>query len=76
VLYGSVPDLVTPERRARAFSVFYTGSIGSGAIAPALFGIIGDLMGVTAALVVVAGVVLFTLPLSLILKSSLPAGRG
>ena len=31
VLYGSVPDLVTAERRARAFSIFYTGTIGSGA---------------------------------------------
>ncbi len=34
VLYGSVPLLVTPEERTRAFSVFYTGTIGSGAIAP------------------------------------------
>ena len=68
VLYGSVPDLVTPERRARAFSIFYTGSIGAGALAPALFGIVGDLLGVTAALVVVACVVLLTLPLALILK--------
>ena len=45
VLYGSVPDLVAPERRARAFSIFYTGSIGAGALAPALFGIVGDLAG-------------------------------
>ena len=72
VLYGSVPDLVTPERRARAFSVFYTGSIGAGAIAPALFGVVGDLLGVTAALVGIAGVVLLTLPLALILKPALP----
>ncbi len=43
VLYGSVPDLVAPERRARAFSIFYTGSIGAGALAPALFGIVGDI---------------------------------
>ena len=42
VLYGSVPDLVTPERRARAFSIFYTGTIGSGAVAPALYGVVGD----------------------------------
>ena len=73
VLYGSVPDLVAPERRARAFSIFYTGSIGAGALAPPLFGIVGDLVGVTAALVVVACVVLLTLPLALILKPALPA---
>ena len=74
VLYGTVPDLVAPERRARAFSIFYTGSIGAGALAPALFGIVGDWLGVTAALAVVACVVLLTLPLALILKPLLPAG--
>lgn len=72
VLYGSVPDLVAPERRARAFSIFYTGSIGAGALAPPLFGIVGDLLGVSAALVVVACVALLTLPLALILKPVLP----
>ncbi len=73
VLYGTVPDLVAPERRARAFSIFYTGSIGAGALAPALFGVVGDWLGVTAALAVVACVVLLTLPLALILKPLLPA---
>ena len=55
VLYGSVPDLVAPERRARAFSVFYTGTIGAGAVAPAIYGVIGDALGVSTALIVVAG---------------------
>jgi MFS family permease len=73
VLYGSVPVLVTPERRARAFSVFYTGTIGSGAIAPAIYGVVGDQLGVPAALIVIAAVVLLTLPLSLALKPALPA---
>ena len=73
VLYGSVPDLVTPQRRTRAFSIFYTGSIGAGALAPALFGIIGDSVGINAALVVVACMVLLTLPLALVLKPFLPA---
>ena len=36
VLYGSVPDLVDPARRTRALSVFYTGTIGAGALAPAI----------------------------------------
>jgi MFS family permease len=74
VLYGSVPDLVSPERRARAFSIFYTGTIGAGALAPALYGIVGDLLGPPAALRVVAGVVTLTLPLSLVLRPAL-AGR-
>jgi len=68
VLYGSVPDLVAPERRARAFSVFYTGTIGAGALAPALYGVAGDALGVSTTLLVVAAIVLLTLPLSLVLK--------
>jgi MFS transporter, FSR family, fosmidomycin resistance protein len=66
VLYGSVPDLVVPERRARAFSVFYTGTIGAGAVAPAIYGVVGDALGVSTAVMVVAGIVLLTLPLSLV----------
>jgi MFS family permease len=73
VLYGSVPDLVAPDRRARAFSIFYTGTIGAGALAPALYGAVGDLLGVPAALLLVAGIVLLTLPLSLVLRPALPA---
>jgi MFS transporter, FSR family, fosmidomycin resistance protein len=71
VLYGSVPKLVTPEGRARAFGVFYTGTIGSGALAPAAFGILGDALGVPTALSAVAAVVLLALPLSLLLRPAL-----
>jgi len=71
VLYGSVPLLVTPESRTRAFSIFYTGTIGSGALAPSLYGFAGDILGVPLALVLVAGIVLTTLPLVLALKSRL-----
>src|SRR5207253_5688467 len=73
VLYGSVPLLVTPENRTRAFSVFYTGTIGSGAIAPAIYGVVGDNFGVATALLVIAAVVLITLPLSLVLRPALSA---
>lgn len=71
VLYGSVPDLVEPARRTRALSVFYTGTIGSGAIAPVLFGRLGDLLGVWPALTLVAFFVLLTLPLAWLLRRAL-----
>jgi MFS family permease len=70
VLYGSVPDLVVPQWRTRALSVFYTGTIGSGAIAPVLFGRVGDAVGVSHALMLVAGFVLITLPLSAMLRGA------
>jgi len=71
VLYGSVPDLVEPARRARAFGIFYTGTIGAGAVSPALYGVLGDAVGVNTALVIVAGVVLLTLPITLLLRPAL-----
>ncbi|MBV8112348.1 MAG: MFS transporter, partial [Hyphomicrobiales bacterium] len=71
VLYGSVPDLVEPARRARALSVFYTGTIGADAVAPAIYGVAGDAFGVPTALIGIAAIVLLTLPLSLLLKPAL-----
>jgi MFS transporter, FSR family, fosmidomycin resistance protein len=76
VLYGSVPLLVAPEKRTRAFSVFYTGTIGAGAIAPIFYGLIGDAIGIPHALMVVAAIVLLTLPLVLALKGRLAAASA
>ncbi|MGN6748637.1 MAG: MFS transporter [Xanthobacteraceae bacterium] len=72
VLYGSVPELVEPQWRTRALSIFYTGTIGSGAIAPLLLGRLGDILGVWAALTLVAAFVLTTLPIAALLRRSLP----
>jgi FSR family fosmidomycin resistance protein-like MFS transporter len=72
-LYGSVPELVEPAKRTRMFGIFYTGTIGSGAVAPALYGLIGDAVDVPVALMVVAGMCLLTLPLALVLRPMLPA---
>ena len=76
VLYGSVPDLVEPSRHSRAFGVFYTGTIGAGAVSPALYGLLGDAVGVPTALMVVAAVVLLTLPITLLLRPALAAVRS
>ncbi|HTV45682.1 MAG TPA: MFS transporter [Stellaceae bacterium] len=64
VLYGTVPDLVAARRRDHAFGVFYTGTIGSGAVAPALYGLLGDAIGLRPAMLLVASIVLLTLPLA------------
>lgn len=74
VLYGSVPDLVVPEKRTRAFGIFYTGTIGAGAVSPTFYGLIGDALGIPATLVVIAGGVLATLPLTVMLRPALARG--
>jgi len=76
VLYGSVPLLVAREKRSRAFSVFYTGTIGAGALAPILYGFAGDALGVARALVLISGIVLATLPLVLTIKGRLAAAAA
>jgi MFS transporter, FSR family, fosmidomycin resistance protein len=64
VLYGTVPELVSARQRESAFGVFYTGTVGAGAVAPPLYGLLGDAIGLKAAMVLVAGMVLLTLPLA------------
>jgi FSR family fosmidomycin resistance protein-like MFS transporter len=46
VLYGTVPEMTAPERTERAFALFYTGTIASGAISPVIYGFLGDRIGV------------------------------
>jgi len=64
VLYGTVPELVAPIRRQRAFSIFYTGGVGAGALAPVLYGLLSDLADLPTMMVLVAAIVLVTLPLA------------
>ena len=72
VLYGTVPELVAPERQGRAFGVFYTATIGSGAIAPAIYGLFSDTFGIAATMLLIAAIVLATVPLAFALRPALP----
>jgi MFS transporter, FSR family, fosmidomycin resistance protein len=71
VLYGTVPELVAPARRQRAFSIFYTGAVGAGALAPVLYGLVSDLIDVPVMMILIAAVVLVTLPLTWALRPAL-----
>lgn len=71
VLYGSVPELVSDERCKQAFAIFYTATIGSGAISPFLYGLVSDIVGIHTAVVIIAFIVLLTIPLTLPLRGKL-----
>ena len=45
-LYATVADLVTPERRARAYGLYYTLVVGASAAAPLVYGALGDAIGI------------------------------
>jgi MFS family permease len=79
VLYGTVPELVAPERRQRAFSIFYTGGVGAGALSPILYGMVSDALSVPIMMALVAAIVLTTFPLTWALRPALrnlPAQAG
>ncbi|MGB7971732.1 MAG: MFS transporter [Candidatus Deferrimicrobiaceae bacterium] len=71
VLYGTVAELVGPERRSRVYGLFYTIGIGTGALAPPLFGLLSDTTGVPATLAILAAVILATLPLAHLLRPAI-----
>ena len=73
VLYGVVPELAGAGQREQAFARFYTCTIGGGALAPVLFGRLGDVAGVPVALISLAAILLFTLPLSWRVQKGLDA---
>ena len=71
VLYGTVPELTLPDHTERAFALFYTGTIGSGATAPVLYGLIGDALGANLATIATAATALAICPLALALAPHL-----
>jgi hypothetical protein len=56
--------------------VFYTGTIGSGAISPVLYGLIGDRFGAYQATAATAMVALSIFPLAFALAPHLAVARG
>jgi MFS family permease len=63
VLYGTVPEFVSPEKRTHAFAIFYTGGSVAGATGPFLAGLLGDATSLPFALIVVACIALTTVPM-------------
>ena len=76
VLYATVADLVSSERRSRAYGLYYTTTIAASALAPTVWGVVSDATGVPATLTMVAIVVLATIPLCLVLRPAVAAPAG
>ncbi|WP_416426656.1 MFS transporter [Pseudomonas sp. App30] len=71
VLYGAVPELAGAGKREQAFALFYTGTIGAGALAPVLFGRLGDATGIPAAVMTLAAMLLLTVPLAWVVERAM-----
>ena len=71
VLYGTVPELARPDKTEHAFALFYTGTIGAGAVAPVLYGLFGDAVGVWWATIAIAATAIAIFPIVLLLSPRL-----
>ncbi|ASG24520.1 putative MFS family arabinose efflux permease [Nitrospirillum viridazoti] len=70
VLYGTVPELSGADT-GRAFAVFYTSVIGSGGVAPILYGAIADHSSQTVGVLASAATAALIVPLVLALRPHL-----
>lgn len=70
VLYGTVPELSDGDT-GRAFAVFYTSVIGSGGIAPILYGAVADHSNQTVGVLASAATAALIVPLVLTLRPHL-----
>ena len=74
VLYGTIPEFVSPERRTHAFAIFYTGGSVAGATGPLLSGLLGDAVGLPIALAAVSCIALTTVPMVWALRPAFRSG--
>jgi MFS family permease len=71
VLYGTIGDLVESDRQSRAFGLFYTLISVCSVAAPLAYGMLGEWIGIETALAGAAGLVLLTLPITLVLRPAI-----
>jgi MFS family permease len=76
VLYATIGEYVEPEKLSRGFGLFYTVGSVCGIAAPLGFGLLGDTLGVHAAIGALAATILLTLPLVALLRPAPQSARA
>ena len=71
ITYGTVSNLVHTNQQSRGFSIIYTIANSASFVGPAIFGLIIDSLGFKVMMMIMATLVLVTLPLCYLLKSAL-----
>ncbi len=73
VLYATIGDLIDADKLPRAFGLFYTLGSLCGIAAPLGYGLIGDRLGVSSAIVLMGAAIVLTLPLCAVLRPAVTA---
>lgn len=68
VLYGSVPEIAGSNQETQAFALYYTATLGAGAISPFLYGLFSGFTSVKGTILAICLVSLAAIPLTLPLK--------
>jgi MFS family permease len=64
VLYATVAEIISPGSRSRGYGLYYAITLGAGAAAPMVYGLVTDWLGLTSSLVCIALMASVTIPLS------------
>jgi MFS family permease len=64
VLYATVAEMIAPSARSRGYGLYYAITLGSGAIAPIIYGLLTDSFGLSFTIIAIALIVLLTIPLT------------
>ncbi len=67
VFYSTVADFFPPEARSKGYGMFYTAYLGSGAVGPLIYGVLGDVWGLKTIFVVSCIATLLIVPLMLLM---------
>ena len=70
-LYASVANLIPQRRRARFYGLFYTTNEVGTVLVPLIYGVVADMFGLNAAVIVMGLATMVILPVSLGLRSHL-----
>jgi MFS transporter, FSR family, fosmidomycin resistance protein len=68
VLYASVADVISPQKRSRGYGLYYALTLGSGAVAPIIIGLTAQASSLDYAFVFIAAMALLTLPFTWVLR--------
>jgi FSR family fosmidomycin resistance protein-like MFS transporter len=64
VLYATVAEMIAPSARSRGYGLYYAITLGSGAMAPIVYGLLTDSFGLSLTIIAIALIVLITIPLT------------
>ncbi len=62
VLYATVAEIISPSGRTRGYGLYYAITLGSGAVSPMVYGLLTDSFGLPFTIIVIALIVLVTIP--------------